>query len=192
MEMERKKKLYEFALLAKRPIYTRCDVLAVVFISGALVFAFGWQLTDKEDLLAIGMLVMTVLLNGVLLLANFWSVAYHEAIAYKNLQGHQIEKCSHVRVRVDNKKQNVVKRFIVPIQVKTLQMGPGNVIVAHQIEVQKKKFSYSKEKKTFSQIPYPVDDTIEFYQSSEGLQNELSVKKADLVWGPNKMHVPIP
>ena len=53
------------------------DILAVILISVGLVYAFGWQLTDKEDLLAIGMLVLTILLNGVLLLCNYWSVAYH-------------------------------------------------------------------------------------------------------------------
>lgn len=171
MEKEKKKKLYEFALLAQRPIYTRFDFIAVALVTCTLFGTFGWQLIDKENLLAIGMLVLAIILNGVLLLSNYWSVAYHEAIAYQNLKGHQIEKCSHVRVRIDNKKQNVVKRFIVPIIVKTIEMTPGNVIVAHQVEVQKKKFSYSKDKKTFSQIPYPVDDTIEFYQTCEGIQD---------------------
>ena len=97
-----------------------------------------------------------------------------------------------MRCRIDNKKQNVVKRFIVPIIVKTIEMTPQNVIVAHQVEVQKKRFSYSRDKKTFSQIPYPVDDTLEFYQNCEGIPDVTSVKKADLVWGPNKMSVPIP
>ena len=139
-----------------------------------------------------GCMVLTVLLNGVLLLCNHWSVAYHETIAYQSLAGNQIDKCTHVRVRIDNKKQNIIKRFIVPLIAKTIEMTPGNVIIAHQVEVQKKKFSYSKDRKTFSQIPYPVDDSIEYYQSCEGIQDAKSVKKADLVWGPNKMSVPIP
>ena len=125
-------------------------------------------------------------------MCNHWSVAYHETIAYQSLAGNQIDKCTHVRVRIDNKKQNIIKRFIVPLIAKTIEMTPGNVIIAHQVEVQKKKFSYSKDRKTFSQIPYPVDDSIEYYQSCEGIQDAKSVKKADLVWGPNKMSVPIP
>ena len=80
----------------------------------------------------------------------------------------------------------------MPIIVKTMEISPGNVIIAHQVEVQKKKFSYSKDKKTFTQIPYPVDDAIEFYQNSEGIANVGILKKADLVWGPNMMSVPIP
>ena len=44
----------------------------------------------------------------------------------------------------------------------------------------------------FSSIPYPIKDLIKFYQENEGLKTELEQKKADLVWGPNKMSVPIP
>ena len=66
-------------------------------------------------------------------------------------------------MRINNKKQSIVKMFIVPILIKTMDLD-GNVIVAHQVEVQKKKFSYSKERKTFSSIPYPIDDTLEYYQ----------------------------
>jgi len=51
---------------------------------------------------------------------------------------------------------------------------------------------FSTNKKTFTQIPYPVNETIGHYQSSEGIENDMLLKKAKLVWGPNKMNVPIP
>ena len=86
MSQEKKKKSYEFALLARRPTYVRFDILSVLAITATLIYQFGWSLTDKEDLLAMGMMVLTVMLDGVLLLCNHWSVAYHETIAYKNLQ----------------------------------------------------------------------------------------------------------
>ena len=82
MEKEKKKKLYEFALLARRPVYLRFDILSVLIITTVLIYQFGWSLTDKEDLLAMGCMVITVMLNGVILLCNHWSVAYHETIAY--------------------------------------------------------------------------------------------------------------
>jgi len=56
----------------------------------------------------------------------------------------------------------------------------------------KKRFSFSKDKKTFTSIPYPTKESIEFYQETEGIEDESEVKRADLIWGPNKMHVPIP
>lgn len=37
-----------------------------------------------------------------------------------------------------------------------------------------------------------MGETIEFYQNSSGLESEFEVRKAHLVLGPNKMHVPIP
>ena len=57
----------------------------------------------------------------------------------------------------------------MPIIHKDMEVTPGKFVRAHQVEVHKKKFSYSKEKKIFSQIPYPVDDSIEYYQSCEGI-----------------------
>ena len=87
MEKEKKKKVYEFALLYRRPLYQRVDIGAVVVITLGMLGYFGWQLTDKEDLLAIGCLLLAILLNGVLLLSNHWSVSYHEAMAYQSLRG---------------------------------------------------------------------------------------------------------
>ena len=69
----------------------RMDIFTVAVACGALVYAFGWRLTDKEDLLAIGMLVLGILFNGVLLLSNFWSVDANEFFAYAKLANNQIE-----------------------------------------------------------------------------------------------------
>ena len=148
----------------------RPDIIAVSIISCILLALFGWRLTDKEDLMASGMLILTILVNGIILLLNHWSVSAHEFFAYNKLKAYQIEKCSHVRVTVDNKKQNVIKRHIVPIIIKHVELVPGKVSIAYQVEVQKKRFSYSLERKTFSQIPYPVQETIEFYQQAVGIE----------------------
>ena len=63
---------------------------------------------------------------------------------------------------------------------------------ATQIEILKKKFIFNKDRKTFTQIPYPTTETIEYYQSNEGIDDDMAKKKADLVYGSNKMHIPIP
>jgi hypothetical protein len=135
---------------------------------------------------------LSLAVNGVLVLANFWSVAWNEFCAFSSLAEHEIEQCTHVRVKVDNRKQNTVKRFIVPLMTKSVIIASGKVNKANQIEIQKKKFIYSKDKKTFTQIPYPISETIGYYQAAEGIEDELAKNKADLVWGPNKMSVPIP
>lgn len=130
-------------------------------------------MTDKENLLAIGCLILAVALNGVLLLLNFWSVAAHEFYAYSALASNQIEKCTHVKAKVVNKKQNTVKQFIVPLIVQSVQLAPGKINKSNQVELQKKKFIFSQDKKTFTQIPYPVKDTIELYQNAEGMLTEF-------------------
>ena len=51
---------------------------------------------------------------------------------------------------------------------------------------------YTSEKKTFTVIPYPVDDLVGDYQESVGIEHESQLQKVDLVYGPNKMSIPIP
>lgn len=149
-------------------------------------------MADMEDLLAVGCLILAVLFNSVLLLSNFWSVKANEFFGYAQLKDGDIANCTHVKVQIQNHKAHTVKRFIVPLNQIAVEFAPGKVNKANEIEVQKKKFIYSSEKKTFSQIPYPVNETIEFYQYAEGLETEQEVKKAHLVLGPNKMSIPIP
>jgi cation-transporting ATPase 13A1 len=167
------------------------DIFTVGVVCAALMHTFGWRLTDKEDLMAIGMLVLSIVFNGVLLLSNFWSVDAHEFFAYAKLKDGDIENCTHVKVKIDNKKQNVIKRYIVPLLHKKMELG-GKVNKATQIEIMKKTFIFKKDKKTFSPIPYPVTETIEHYQCVEGLEDDLAKKKADLIYGSNKMSIPIP
>jgi hypothetical protein len=128
---QEKKKVYEFALLRRRETFLRADIVTACLVALALLYNFGWRLTDKEDLLGIGMLVLGILFNGVLLLSNFWSVACHEFFAYASLQETEIERCTHVRVRIDNKKQNVVKRHIVPLLTQPVEFAPGKVNKAY-------------------------------------------------------------
>jgi len=145
-----------------------------------------------EDLLAVGCLILAIAFNGVLLLSNHWSVGANEFFAFATLKEDQIEQCTHVKVRVDNKKQNTVKRHIVPLLTHSVELLKGKVNKSNQLEIQKKKFIYSKERKTFQQIPYPVQESIQYYQDWEGISTDLEIKKGDLIWGPNKMSVPIP
>ena len=101
---QEKKKEYEFNLLCRRKPYLRVDYVTTVLVTILLVHQFGWRLVDKEDLLGIGMLVLGIIFNGVLLLLNHWSVSAHESFAYMKLANSDIENCSHVRCRINNKK----------------------------------------------------------------------------------------
>lgn len=104
-----KKKTYHFTLLRRKEPYQRLDFILVASISAFMCYQFGWQMTDKEDLLAVGCLILAVGTNGVLLLLNFWSVAAHEFYAYASLPDSAIDRCTHVKAKVENKKQNTKK-----------------------------------------------------------------------------------
>ena len=54
----------------------------VGLVSFGMVAYFGKELTNMENILAIGSLILAVAFNGVLLLSNFWSVAANEFFAY--------------------------------------------------------------------------------------------------------------
>ena len=169
----------------RRKPYLRMDFIIVGLVMGAMFGTFGRRMADMEDLMAVGLLIIAVAFNGVLLLSNFWSVKFHEFFAYQQLDPARIDICTQVKVTVDNQKQNTIKHFIVPLLTKAIEIAPDKVSKANHVEVQKKRFSYSKEKKTFTQIPYPDDKPIAFYQEAEGIENDLQEKKADLIWGKN-------
>ena len=48
-----------------------------------------------------------------------------------------------------NKKQNTTKMFIVPLIVQSVQLVPGKINKSNQVELQKKKFIFSTDKKMF-------------------------------------------
>lgn len=72
-------------------------------------------MTDKENLLATGMLILAIFVNGVLLLLNHWSVPVHQFYAYSIIGNDKIETCTHVKAKITNQKQNTMKSFITPI-----------------------------------------------------------------------------
>lgn len=77
--------------MRRRAVPLRFDTILVTIITILLVYNFGWQMADKENLLATGMLILTIFVNGVLVLLNFWSVQAHQFYAYAQLRPDQIE-----------------------------------------------------------------------------------------------------
>merc|ERR1712166_893566 len=59
-------------------------------------------MTDMEDLMAVGMLILAITFNGVLLLLNFWSVNIHELFGFVQVAPAKIGDCTHVRVTMTN------------------------------------------------------------------------------------------
>ena len=73
------------------------------------------------------MMIISGGLIFVTFLLNYWSVNANKFMAYNTLKNGQIDKCTHVRVRLENKKQHTIKRYIVPIIKNSIQTQNGLV-----------------------------------------------------------------
>ena len=122
-----KKKTYIFSLLRRRHVAFRVDSILVALVWGTIFYLFGLRCFDKEDLMASVCFILSIAVNGVFILANFWSVGWNEFCAYATIGEDKIDDCTHVKVKVDNRKQNTIKRFIVPLLVKSVMIASGKV-----------------------------------------------------------------
>jgi cation-transporting ATPase 13A1 len=73
-----------------------------------------------------------------------------------------------------------------------MEPEPGQLKTIFKIRLMMKRMLWVGSKYTFDGIPYPVKDTIEDYKEATGMQDKKQIEKADLVWGSNKMHIPMP
>jgi len=112
------------------------------------------------------------------------------SISFKRAK--DISNCSDIWVKLENKKQETVKKFICPLKTISLEIVPGKLQTAFSIEIMRKRMLWSNEKQMFQAIPYPIKEPIEYYQSAEGLKGKQEEGRANLVWGNNKMNIPIP
>ena len=99
----------------------------------------------------------------LLFLMNFWSVNANVFLEYSTLNPGQIDKCTHVKVKLENKKSHTVRRYIVPIIINSIATQSGLVNKTYQIEISKKRLLYSNDRKTFTYIPFPIKEPIEIY-----------------------------
>jgi hypothetical protein len=147
----------------------------VPLIAALYHYIFGDVAFDWEHLLATVCLILSITLACLIFLLNYWSVNAHVFLSYKVLPSNDktmIDECTHVRIRLDNKKQHTVKRYIVPIIINKVATSSGVVNKVYQVEFNKKRLLYNSERKTFAPIPFPINDTIEFYRNAEGIANE--------------------
>jgi hypothetical protein len=61
----------------------------------------------------------------LLFFLNFWSVNANIFFGYSKLQNNQIDKTTHVKIKVENKKQHTTKRYIVPILCNAVETSSG-------------------------------------------------------------------
>ena len=136
------------------------------------------------------MFMLAIICHSLLFFVNFWSADINVFFAYSKIE--DIQESTDIWIRLENKKQQTVKTMVVPKLSMSVEITPGNLQTVYSLEIMKKRMLWSNEKKIFQGIPYPVKETIEFYQAAEGIQEKKEEARANLVWGNNKMNIPIP
>ena len=65
---------------------------------------FGAKIFDREELVPVLSLMAAITFHSLLFFVNFWSADANLLIAYSQLTAEDIKKCTHVWVKVVNKK----------------------------------------------------------------------------------------
>jgi hypothetical protein len=117
----------QFTLLKKKPIIVRFDVFPIAITALTYNHYFGEAVFDVEHLLAMVSLILAISLHSLFLLLNFWSVNANVFFGFSKLSPGDIANCTHVKIKLENKKQHTVKRYIVPIIANTVVTSKGLV-----------------------------------------------------------------
>lgn len=185
-------KIYSYQLLRKCETWRRLDVFPIFFTTTLMWSQFGSKIFDREELVPVLSFMLWATFHSLMFFVNFWSADINVYFSFSTLKDSQVGQCSHVWVKVENLKQGTTKKLVVPIESVSLEVTPGNLQTVYSIEIMKKRMLWSNDRKTFQAIPYPTKEPIEFYQTAEGLKDRDEEKRALLVWGNNKMNIPIP
>jgi cation-transporting ATPase 13A1 len=179
-------------LLKKSKWYMRVDVFPIFFTTSALFYNFGSKVFDREELVPVLCFMLYVTTHSLLFFVNFWSADLNVFFSFSRLKQDDLASCTHVWAKMSNLKQGTVKKFVVPLNSVSLEVSPGNLQTVYSVEIMKKRMVWSSNKKTFQAIPYSTKELIDFYHNAEGFKDEDEVKRALLVWGKNKIDIPIP
>jgi hypothetical protein len=185
-------KVMKFTLLKRKEVYFRPDLYIQAATMLALQQKYGWELLNVENLWGIISFILGVTFVAIVFFIKYWSANFNMRFCYSKLADGDIEKATHVHIILTNRKQNTVKSYVVPKITAAVETKPGQLNTAYSCELNKKRLLYRPDKKTFVSMPFPIKETIGFYQSSCGNEDDQTIKKAELVWGSNKMEIPIP
>jgi cation-transporting ATPase 13A1 len=186
------KKVHTFKLLKKKTTFWRLDILPFPFTIGAFLYFFSESLLkyDFENIFLVIGFIIFVTFHAFVFLLNFWSGAANSVISFNSASS--IQEATHGRVTIEHKQAQTLKTYIVPLKAHSVERADGRITTSWSIEFHKKKMIWNQDKKTFLSIPFPVNNTIGNYQAAEGMMSQNDKFKADLVWGPNRVDVPIP
>ena len=165
----------------------------IIFTVIILWYNFGSKVFDREELMPVLSFMLAITFHSLMFFINFWNADISIIIQYNKLSDdEELGACSHIWVQMENKKMESIKKLIVPLVMESHEITPGNLKTVYSIEIMKKSMHWDNSRRTFRSIPYPVKDTIGFYQEAPGIEDREEEKNANLMWGNNTMKIPIP
>lgn len=134
------------------------------FTATAIWWNFGSKIFDREELVPVLCLILAITVHSLMFFINFWNADINVLFAFTKLaEDVNIQECTHIWVKIENKKQETVKKMIVPLLSTSVEITPGNLQTVHSIEIMKKRMLWSNQLRIFQAIPYPTKETIEHY-----------------------------
>lgn len=172
-------------LLKKRHWSWRLDVWPFVILYGVWLLTIVPSLDIADAFIVLGALVA---FHSLVFLFTVWSVDFKRFVQYSKVDDiHRADYCKVTPAKFSGSKE------IVPLHFRKLA-GPSSSEGVDEIyfEFRKQQYIYSKEKGTFSKLPYPSKETFGYYLKNTGHGTEAKVVAATEKWGRNVFEYPQP
>lgn len=173
-------------LLKKRSYPWRLDVwpFVVLYVLWAVTIVPTIDFTDA--LIVFGGLFTLHILT---FLFTAWSVDFRCFIQYSKVNDFSVaDACKITPAKFSGSKE------IVELHFRRSLKSTSTAVDIEEIyfDFRKQRFIYSKEKKTFSKLPYPTKESLGYYLKSTGHGSEAKVAVAIDKWGRNVFEYPQP
>ncbi|XP_060218254.1 probable manganese-transporting ATPase PDR2 [Lycium barbarum] len=172
-------------LLKKRHWSWRLDVWPFVILYGVWLITVVPTLDIADAFIVIGALVA---FHSLVFLFTVWSVDFKRFVHYSKVDDiHRADYCKITPAKFSGSKE------VVPLHFRKLA-GSSSSEGLEEIyfEFRKQQYIYSKEKGTFSKLPYPSKETFGYYLKNTGHGTEAKVVAATEKWGRNVFEYPQP
>lgn len=91
-------------------------------------YNFGSKIFDREELVPVLSLMLAITAHSLMFFINFWNADINVLFSFYKLgEMDAIDSCSHIWVKIINKKQDTVKKLIVPILTESVEISPGKL-----------------------------------------------------------------
>lgn len=172
-------------LLKKRHWSWRWDVWPFAILYGVWLLTVIPSLDIADAFIVLGTLVA---FHALVFLFTVWSVDFKRFVQYSKVDDiHRADYCKVTPAKFSGSKE------VVPLHFRQLA-GSSSSEGLEEIyfEFRKQQYIYSKEKGTFSKLPYPSKETFGYYLKNTGHGTEAKVVAATEKWGRNVFEYPQP